>query len=82
MMSTGFHPGSARSYGAPPPGAVAFSSAILRASGLRFHTPISQTASNPKRASASHSESGTSARVIVLPRRAPNFSSHDQVLIS
>ena len=55
---------------------------MRRDSGLRRHTPMSQTISNPRRASASHSESGTSASRTRRPRRADSLSSHVQVLIS
>ena len=55
---------------------------MRREMGLRCQTPISQTMWKPWVASASHSESGTSARVIFFARRAESCSSQVQVLIS
>ena len=59
-----------------------FSSAIAIPAGLRSQTPISQTASNPSAAIASHSLAGTPARPIFLPSRGRSSSSQTQVLIS
>jgi hypothetical protein len=50
--------------------------------GLRFQTPISQTASKPSDAIDSHSTSGTLARSTVAPARRLSSSSQTQVLIS
>jgi hypothetical protein len=61
---------------------ASFRSAIATPAGLRSQTPISQTASNPSAAIASHSLFGTSARSIFSPRRVRNSSSHTHVLIS
>ncbi len=59
-----------------------FSSAIAIPAGLRSQTPISQTASNPSTAIASHSCPGTPARSIAVPSRRLSSSSQTQVLIS
>lgn len=55
---------------------------MRRDSGLRCQTPMSQTASNPKRAMAAHSPSGTSASAIRRQSRSERCSSQAQVLIS
>ena len=60
----------------------AFSSAIAIPAGLRSQTPISQTASKPSAATASHSRPGTLARSIAAPSRRLSSSSQTQVLIS
>ena len=59
-----------------------FASAIAFPAGLRSQTPISQTASNPSEAIASHSDSGTPARSTGLPSRRLSSSSQTQVLTS
>jgi len=59
-----------------------FCSAIPIPAGLRSQTPISQTASNPSAAIASHSAAGTPASPIFFPTRARSSSSQTQVLIS
>ena len=59
-----------------------FCSAIAIPAGLRSQTPMSQTASKPSAAIASHSAAGTPASPIFLPSRARSSSSQTQVLIS
>ena len=59
-----------------------FASAIAIPAGLRSQTPISQTASKPSAAIASHSPPGTVARSTGAPSRRLSSSSQTQVLIS
>src|SRR5919197_508108 len=57
-------------------------SATSLPSPIRSQTPISQTASTPGSASASHALSGASARVTVRPSSAESCASHGQVKTS
>ena len=59
-----------------------FASATAIPAGLRSQTPISQTASKPSAAIASHSFAGTLARSIAVPSRRLSSSSQTHVLIS
>ena len=59
-----------------------FSSAIAIPAGLRSQTPISQTASKPRAARASHSAAGTSPSPTGPPARALSSPSHTHVLSS
>ncbi len=60
----------------------ALASAIVIPIGLRCHTPINQTASNPRPAMSSQYRVGTVPRSIPRPSAVLIESSHAQVLIS